>query len=275
MGEQLITRIKEPEVSPYVFLCGEPERVPRIADLLGGGEKIRVVREYSIYRASLNKTEVTIASTGVGAPSTAVLIEELANVGARTLLRIGTSGGIGKDVRKGDFVISTGAIREDGTSRAYAWETYPALAHHEAVLALVAAAEAEHARYHLGVTFSVDAFYAENKILDGERLASMSHGAYLLPSRVERLRDAAAMGALHIEMENGVLFTLGGLFGLRTGAICTVSDVVPWHPTDTTINFEENIAGCIRVGIGAMEKLIAWDRERQNAGQRFPWWPGE
>lgn len=271
MGEQLITRLGKSDATPYVFLCGEPERVPRIADEMGGGEKVRVVREYTVYRSEIAGTAVTIASTGVGGPSTAVLIEELANIGSRTFLRVGTSGGLGGDVRKGDFVISSGAIREDGTSRAYAWESYPAAAHHEAVLALVSAAEGSGSRYHVGTTFSVDAFYAENKILDGEKLASMSHGGYLLPSRLDRLRDVERMGALHIEMENGTLFTLGGLFGLRTGSICTISDVVPWHPTEEIINFEENITDCIRVGIGGMKNLIEWDRER---GTRKHWHPG-
>jgi uridine phosphorylase len=270
LGEQIITRLKDSEVAPYVFLCGEPERVRRIAEEIGRPEMVKVVREYTIFRASLGGTAVTVASTGVGGPSTAVLVEELANLGAHTFLRVGTSGGIGEGVGKGDFVISTGAIREDGTSSAYVWPSFPAAAHHEAVLALIAAAETHGARYHVGITFSVDAFYAENKVLDGKSLVSMCHGAYALPSRADRLRDVAAMGALHIEMENGTLFTLGSIFGLRTGAICTVSDVVPWHPTDTVINFEENIADCIRVGIRGMENLIAWDREKGSAKHWFP-----
>ncbi|RPJ49059.1 MAG: uridine phosphorylase [Candidatus Latescibacterota bacterium] len=270
MGEQIITRLKESEVSPYVFLCGEPERVPRIAESIGGAEKVRVVREYAIYRASLEGTPVSIASTGVGGPSTAVLVEELANLGAHTFLRVGTSGGMGDDVQKGDFVISTGAIREDGTSNAYVWPSFPAAAHHQAVLALIAAAESLSVRYHVGLTFSVDAFYAENKVLEDGKLVSMCHGGFALPSRVERLRDVSAMGALHIEMENGTLFTLGGIFGLRTGAICTVSDVVPWHPTDTSINFEENIAACIQVGALAMKRLVDWDREKGAAKHWFP-----
>ncbi|MFH1276792.1 MAG: nucleoside phosphorylase [Candidatus Eisenbacteria bacterium] len=258
-------------MAPYVFLCGEPERVPRIAGLIGGGEQVAVVREYTIHRCDLGGTEVTVASTGVGGPSTAVLLEEFANLGAHTFLRVGTSGGIGEKVRKGDFVISTGAIREDGTSHAYAWPSYPAAAHHQAVLALIAAAETSGGRYHVGITFSVDGFYAENKTLREEGLASKSHGGFLLPSRVDRLGDVAAMGAMHIEMENGTLFTLGGLFGLRTGSICTVSDVVPWHPTEDIINFEENIADCIKVGIEGMRNLIAWDRERGGAEH---WHPG-
>jgi len=271
LGEQLITRVTEKDVTPYVFLCGEPERVPRIADLLGGGEKVRVVREYSIYRAGLEGETVTIASTGVGGASTAVLVEEMANVGARTFLRVGTSGGIGEKVKKGDFVISTGAIAEEGTSRAYVWPSYPAAAHYQAVLALVAGASEVGARFHVGVTFSVDGFYAENKILDKGELRSMSYQGFMLPSRKDRLADVAAMGALHIEMENSSLFTLGGVFGLRTGSICTVSDVVPWHPTDEIINFEENITDCIRAAIRGMAKLIRWDRER---GDRPFWWPG-
>jgi len=271
MGEQVITRLKEEDVAPYVFLCGEPERVPRIANLIGSAVEVTVVREYTVYRAALGGTDVTIASTGVGGPSTAVLLEELAKLGCHTFLRVGTSGGLGDQVQKGDFVISTGAIRADGTSTSYAWPTYPAVAHHEAVLALVAAAGDRAATVHVGVTFSADAFYAENKILDGDNLASMSYGGYLLPSRLDRLRDVAAMGALNIEMENATLFTLAGLFRLRAGAICTVSDVVPWHPTDQIINFEENISECIRVGIGGMERLIAWDREK---GNRSRWYPG-
>jgi uridine phosphorylase len=271
LGEQLITRVTEQDVARYVFLCGEPERVPRIADLLGGGEKVRIVREYSIYRAELEGEEVTIASTGVGGASTAVLVEELAKVGARTFLRVGTSGGIGEKVKKGDFVISTGAIAEEGTSRAYVWSSYPAAAHYQAVLALVVGAAAVGARFHVGTTFSVDGFYAENKTLHEGELLSMSYQGYMLPSRKERLADAAAMGALHIEMENSSLFTLGGIFGLRTGSICTVSDVVPWHPTDEIINFEENITDCIRAAARGLGQLIRWDREQ---GDRSFWWPG-
>lgn len=272
MDEQLITRLKQGDVGSYIFLCGEPERVPRIIDQLGGGNEVARLREYTVMNADMDGTTVTVASTGVGGPSTAVLLEELANIGGHTFLRVGTSGGMGDDVRKGDFVISSGAIRGDGTTPSYAWPTYPAAAHHEAVLALVAGAREHGGRFHVGVTYSVDAFYAENKILAEGELQSMSHHGYLLPSRREMLNDAVAMGALHIEMENGTLFTLAGLFGLRAGSICTVSDVVPWHPTDEIINFEENIRGCIAVGIEGMRTLIRWDAEK---GEERYWTPAK
>ncbi len=270
MDEQLITRLKPGEVGSYVFLCGEPERVPRIAGQMGGGTEVAQLREYTIQNCNIEGTTVSVASTGVGGPSTAVLIEEMSNVGSHTFIRVGTSGGMGSDVKKGDFVISTGAIRGDGTTPSYAWPTYPALAHHESVLALIAGAEEKGGRYHVGITYSVDAFYAENKILGDGKLQSMSHNGYLLPSRRELLHDAVAMGALHIEMENSTLFTLAGLFGLRAGSICTVSDVVPWHPTEEIINFEENIADCISAGIEGMRNLIQWDAEK---GERRFWVP--
>ncbi len=262
MQEQLITRLKKGDTGKYVFLCGEPERVDRIADLLGKSTPVTSIREFNIRNADIDGTQVTVASTGVGGPSTAVLMEELANIGCHTFIRVGTSGGMGPDVQKGDFVISSAAIREDGTTPGYAWPTFPAVAHHEAILALIAGARKQGGRFHVGVTYSVDSFYAENKILEGDELTSMSHRGYQLPSRKNRLRDAEAMGALHIEMENSTILTLATLFGLRAGSICTVSDVVPWHPTEEIINFEENIAECIRVGIEGMRILIGWDREK-------------
>jgi len=84
------------------------------------------------------------------------------------------------------------------------------------------------------------------------------------------LADARRMGIKNIEMENGTIFTLCSLFGLRAGAICTVSDVVPWHPTEKAIDFEDNMADCIRVGVEAMRTLISWDKNRGAA--RF-WCP--
>ncbi|MDH4123640.1 MAG: hypothetical protein OEV21_06125, partial [Thermoplasmata archaeon] len=106
-------------------------------------------------------------------------------------------------------------------------------------------------------------FYSENKALgpDG-KIVSMSHKEYMLKENADRLRDVKAMGAKNIEMENGTIFTLGNLFNLRTGAICIVSDVVPWHPTDKTIDFERNMSECIGIGIDALRTLIKWDKEK-------------
>jgi len=272
VARQIITGLEQGQVHPYVFLCGEPERVPKIAAAMEEGKLVRQVREFTIYTAKLGRTPVTIASTGIGGPSTAVLVEELANLGAKTFVRVGTSGGVAPEAEKGSFVISTGAIRGDGTSRTYAWPEYPALAHHEVVLALVEAASELQASFTLGVTFSIDGFYSENKLLlERGELGALAHGGYQLEERLSRLSDVKRMGAKNIEMEAATLFTLAGLYGLRAGAICTVSDVVPWRPTDKIIDFEESMTACIGVAVRAMGKLIDWDRKR---GSRPHWYPG-
>lgn len=270
MDRQLITGLGPGDVAEYVFLCGEPERVPRIAEALSKGRKTVQRREYWVYGAELDGVPVTVASTGIGGPSTAILLEELANVGARTFIRIGTSGGIADGLEKGDFVISTGAIRADGTSRSYAWPEYPAAANHEVVLALIDSATRLKARFDVGVCYSVDGFYSENKVLKEGRISPMSQSGYMPSFMVERLGDVKRMGAKNIEMENGTIFTLCSLFGLRAGAICTVSDVVPWHPTDKVIDFEQNMTDCIKVGVEGMRTLISWDKKKK--AQRY-WTP--
>lgn len=270
MGKQLITGLEQGEVAGYAILCGEPERVPKIASAISGSKRVRQVREFTVFGGTLSGTPITIASTGIGGPSTAILVEELANLGTHTMIRIGTSGAIAPGLEKGDFVISTGAVRADGTSRSYAWPEYPAVANHEVVMALVDSAVKAKARFDVGISFSVDGFYSENKVLKEGEIAPMSESGYM-PSFMEgRLGDVKQMKVKNIEMENSTIFTLGSLLGLRAGAICTISDVVPWHPTEKVIDFEQNMADCIKVGTDAMKTLIEWDKRKK--GSKF-WAP--
>ncbi len=267
MSKQLITGLDDGDVAGYVFLCGEPERVPKVASKLKDPKKVRQVREYTVYEGTLDGTRTTVASTGIGGPSTAILLEELSNLGAHTFIRIGTSGGIADGLEKGDFVIASGAVRADGTSRSYTWPEFPALADHEVVTALVDSATRSGHKFEVGVCFSVDGFYSENKVLKDGKIAPMSQSAYMPSFMVDRLADVKAMGVKNIEMENGTIFTLSTLMGLRAGAICTVSDVVPWHPTEKMLDFEENMLDCIDVGVEGMRTLMSWDKKMK--GRRF------
>ncbi len=106
-------------------------------------------------------------------------------------------------------------------------------------------------------------------VKDG-KIAPMSQSGYMPSFMVDRLSDVKKMGAKNIEMENGTIFTVCGLFGLRAGSICTVSDVVPWHPTEKVIDFEQNMADCIRVAVEGMRTLISWDKRK--GGARY-WTP--
>lgn len=252
---QPITGLRPADIAPHVFLCGDPARVARISASWADAREVASVREYRVVTGVLDGLAVTAASTGIGAPSTAVIVEELAKLGAHTFLRVGNSGGLAPSLALGDLVVTTGAVRDDGTSRSYVLPEYPAVAHHEIVRALLAAAESRGRRAHAGITWSLDAFYARNAVLDenGE-MASMSVGGYWPSHLGERIRDMRAAGVLNCEMESGVLLTLAGLFGLRAGCICVVSDRTPW-PGPAEIDLDRNMQACIEVASEAMREL--------------------
>lgn len=252
---QPITGCRPDDIAPNVFLCGDPARVERITQGWDDLRRVCDVREYRIATGSKEGVPLTAASHGIGAPGAAVLIEELVKLGARTLIRIGNSGGLDPSLALGDLAITTGSVRDDGTSRTYVIPEYPAVASWEVVAALVAAAEAVGAPARTGVTWSLDAFYARNAIAgpNGE-MASMSVDGYW-PSHLEtRIRDMQQARVLNCEMETGILLTLASLFGFRAGAICVVSDRTPW-PGPAEIDLDNNMTSCIEVATRAMIRL--------------------
>lgn len=252
---QPITGCRPGDVAGHVFLCGDPARVAKISAGWTQAREVCAVREYRIVTGELGGLRVTAASTGIGAPGTAVVFEELTKLGARTFLRIGNSGGLAVDLELGDLVITSGAVRDDGTSRSYVVPEYPAVAHHDVVGALETAARANGVRHRTGITWSLDAFYARNAFVDARgAMSSMSVGGYW-PSHFEtRIRDMQAARVLNCEMESGVVLTLAGLFGLRAGCICVVSDRTPW-PGPAAIDLDRNMASCIEVARTAMLAL--------------------
>jgi len=257
---QIHTALGQGDVAHYVLLAGDPGRIPQIASFLNKAAKIAENREFVTYGGFLGSTPVTACSTGVGSPSTAIVVEELSRLGAHTFIRVGTSGGLGEGVEAGDLVISTGSIRSDGASRTYAWPEYPAVAHHEVVAALVEGARRVKQKAHVGITWCVDGFYSENKMLSGGKLMPMSFKGFQLRENAERLMDAKAMGAKNVEMETGTLFTLANIFGLRAGAICLVSDVTPWRgPLQEAYDPHTRMRDCISVAIEAVKILSERD----------------
>lgn len=249
---QPITGCRPGDVAGHVFLCGDPARVDVISAEWKQKRDVCQVREYRIVTGELDGLRVSAASTGIGAPGTAIVLEELAKLGAHTFIRVGNSGGLAPQLELGDLVITTGAVRDDGTSRSYVVPEYPAVAHHALVSALVEAAAADDVRAHAGVTWSLDAFYARNAVVDGDGvLGSMSVGGYWPSQFATQIRDMQAAGVLNCEMEAGVILTLAGLFGLRAGCICVVSDRTPW-PGPAAIDLDRNMAACIQVASRAM-----------------------
>ena len=256
---QPITGLKPGDVAPRVFLSGDPARVDRIAREWSGARVVCNVREYRVVTGEREGVALSAASTGIGAPSTAILLEELVKLGATTFVRVGNSGGLSPRLELGDLVVTTGSVRDDGTSRTYVVPEYPAVADWRVVSALVEEARARGVRFHTGLTWSLDAFYARNAILqpDGS-LASMSAGGYWPSHLAARIEDMRQARVLNCEMESGVLLTLAGLFGVRAGSLCVVSDRTPW-PGPAAIDLDRNMAACIEVATGAMLRLARAD----------------
>jgi len=202
------------DVADAVLLPGDPERVPTItATWDDAAEKARH-REYRTVTGTYDGTPLSVTSTGIGSPSAAIAVEELARVGVETFVRVGSCGAIQPEMDVGDLVITTGAVRQEGTSGEYVREDYPAVASPEVVSALVAAAERLGHDYHVGVTMSSDAFYAGQ--------GRPGFGGFRAAGSEDLVADLRAANVKNVEMEASAILTLASVYGLRAGAVCTV-----------------------------------------------------
>jgi len=202
------------DVAPSVLLPGDPERVETVVDDWDRHELRASHREYRTATGVHAGTPISVTSTGIGSPSAAIAVEELARVGADTLVRVGSCGSIVPEAAVGDLVITTAAVRQEGTSKEYVREDYPASADPRVVSALVAAAEKLDYDYHLGITSSTDSFYAGQSRPGFDGFEARDSEA-----NVDELRDT---GVVNFEMEAASILTLASLYGLRAGAVCTV-----------------------------------------------------
>ena len=155
-------KCKTGDIGRYVLLPGDPDRVPKIAKYLDNAVKVQQKREYTIYTGYLDGEKVSVCSTGIGGPSAAIALEELANIGGDTFIRVGTAGGMDIKIKGGDLVIASGAIRNEGTSKEYLPLEFPAVANHEVMTALIKAAEMLGRNYHIGVVHCKDSFYGQH-----------------------------------------------------------------------------------------------------------------
>ncbi|MCL1592824.1 MAG: nucleoside phosphorylase [Actinomycetia bacterium] len=220
MGAEYHLQIEGGDVAPYVLLPGDPGRVETIASLWDDARHVATNREYVTYTGTYRGVPISCTSTGIGAPSTAIALEELARAGATTFFRVGTCGTFLDDVANGDLAIFDAAMRLDGASHGYAPPEYPAVASHDVVTAAITAAKGLGYPYHVGVTRSADTFYARHP-----RPGSSFHGFWQSDweNHFEDLRRLNVLGA---EMEASVIFVLARLWGLRAGGAAVVLDNV-------------------------------------------------
>jgi len=204
--------MKEGDVGKYVILPGDPKRCEKIAKHFDDSRLVADHREFVTYTGYLDGVKVSVTSTGIGGPSASIAMEELANIGADTFIRVGTSGGMDVNVMGGDLVIASGAIRMEGTGREYAPMEFPAVANYQVLNALVKASQNLEKKYHVGVVQCKDAYY-------GQHEPETKPVSYDLMNKWEAwLR----LGALASEMESAALFIVGAYRRVRVGAVLSV-----------------------------------------------------
>ena len=244
--------VKKGEVGRYVILPGDPGRCEKIAAHFDEPKFISQNREFVTYTGKLDGVLVSVTSTGIGGPSAAIAVEELIHCGADTFIRVGTSGGIRKDVIGGDLCIATCAIRFEGTSREYAPIEWPAVPDFEVTLALKEAAEKLGMRHHMGVVHCKDSFYGQHSP-DSMPVGPQLHYDW----------DAwRSMGATCSEMESAALFTVAAARGVRSGSVMHVVANQTRRELGLVDPQEYGTGSAIKTAVEAIRILIRKDAVR-------------
>jgi uridine phosphorylase len=213
-GRPYHIRLAKHDVGRVALLPGDPGRVPLVAERLQGAKPLGSNREFVAYGGKAGDESVVVMSTGIGGPSTAIAVEELAGLGVEVMIRVGTCGSIQRAVGVGSLVVADAAVRMDGTTSQYVAPGYPAAATPEVTVALAEAAASLRKKAAVGITASTDSFYTGQ--------GRPSFGGYTARESAHLVDDLAAAKVLCFEMEASTIFTLGRLFGLKTGAVLAV-----------------------------------------------------
>ena len=236
---------EEIENSKHLIICGDPGRVPNISKLLKESRELSFNREYKIHLGYLNDQPILVSSCGIGAPSTAIGIEEFGILGVHTIIRVGTSGILSSKVKLGDIVSATGAIRDEGTTQEYVPAVFPAVAHPDVIFALRDAAN--HLKlesiFHEGVVHSKDAFYSEMPEFIPDATTAQN-----------KWKTWIKAGTLITEMECSTLFVLGSIRGWRTGGI--MAAIGDTESGDVIIDHTKGQKEAIKVAVEAIKRLL-------------------
>ena len=229
---------KRGDVGRYVLLPGDPGRVPMIAGYLDDAREVASNREYTTYTGTLLGEKVSVTSTGMGCPSTAIAVEELAMVGADTFVRVGTSGPMQAHVQPGDLIIAWGAIRDEYTSQQYEPLAFPAVADLDVTLALRQAALEREVPFHVGITQSKDSFYGQH---EPERMP-------IARKLQDRWQAWVQGGALCSEMEASTIFVLSSVLRCRAGGIMITGGT------------HSDLSNLLATAVAGVKRLIEQDR---------------
>ncbi|MEI7744414.1 MAG: nucleoside phosphorylase [Chloroflexota bacterium] len=245
------------ELAEYILLPGDQDRVEKVASRFESVERTHRHREFASATGLYKGQRVSCVSTGIGTDNVEIVLAEILAITENpTFIRIGSCGALQEGMSLGDLVISTGSVRLETTTSWFVHEGYPAVAHYEAVVALVEAAEGLGHRYHTGITATAPGFYGAQ----GRPVAR-------LPIRYPDLADEIArQGVLNFEMEASAVLVLAGLAGCRAGVVCAV------YANRRTGEFVEGDvknraeAAAVDTGLESLRILAEIDRQKAKAG---------
>jgi uridine phosphorylase len=246
------------ELAEYILLPGDPDRTGRIATRLDSIELQRQHREFASVTGTFRGQRVSIVSTGIGTDNVEIVVAEILAITERpTFIRVGSCGALQPEMRLGDLVVSTGAVRLESTTSFFVHDGYPAVADYEAVVALVEAAHRLGHRTHLGLTATAPGFFGAQ----GRPIPQ-------LPIRYPDLaEDMARQRVMNFEMEASALLVLAGLARCRAGVVCAVyaqrstGDFVAGATKDAAE------AACVETGLEGLLILADMDRQKRQAGE--------
>jgi uridine phosphorylase len=256
MRENLGALLNPGDIAPYVLASGSQRRVKRLAELWDSAREVTEYFEFLVYSGQLAGIPISACSTGIGGRSTSIAVHELAELGGQTFIRVGITGSIQPQVKVGDLIIASGAVRMDKTSQHYVFIEYPAVADFEVVHALIAVAQQFGYPYHVGLAATSSSFYC------GE-----GHSGYqgYRHSGLESIEaDLRAARVYDWDTETATLFTLSSLYGLRAGRVNAVVD-----DPETGLYNPLGEERAIQVALAAVKFLAAWDEEKQRRARRY------
>lgn len=232
--------VRDGDVAEVALLSGSPERVELMAQMLDEAHRVGDRRGYVVFTGHLDGVRLSVATSGVGSPSMAIAVEELAACGASCFIRVGSCAALSPHMGVGALAVATGAVSDEGTSRYYAPDNFPPVATHRVTAALLAAAARHGTAMTTGLVRSTDSFYL------GERT-------------VEMIRCWRNLGVLAFEMESSCLFTVAAALGCEAGSVlCAGSDLLTGEATYTGQRLDEYAAGqqsMLRISLDAASHL--------------------
>jgi uridine phosphorylase len=226
----------------YAILPGDPQRVEKIASYLDNPEFLSQSREYTSYLGYIKNKPILVMSTGMGGPSAAIAVEELAMIGIKNIIRVGTCGGMQDYVRSGDIIIASSAVRHEGTSREYMPIEYPAVADFDLTYTLKESAEKLGYNYHIGTVHCKDSFYGQHS---PERMPVGDYLKYKWDAFIKG-------GVLASEMDTASVFTVSSVLRIKSGAVL----LCVWNQAHPEDNNDFDTSKAILTAIEALKMMI-------------------